>query len=63
MRPLARITVAVAACDRPGPVGRCLEAIVRGSTLPAQLVIVDQSRDSAVEAEVRAIVVPGVAVQ
>jgi GT2 family glycosyltransferase len=63
MRPLARITVAVAACDRPGPVGRCLEAIVRGSTLPAQLVVVDQSRDSAVEAEVRAIVVPGVAVQ
>jgi GT2 family glycosyltransferase len=62
MRPIARITVAVAACDRPGPLARCLEAIVRGATLPAQLVVVDQSRDSAVEAEVRALVVPGVGV-
>jgi GT2 family glycosyltransferase len=63
MRPIARITVAVAACDRPEPLVRCLEAIVRGSTLPAQLIVVDQSRDSAVEAEVRGLVVPNVAVQ
>jgi GT2 family glycosyltransferase len=63
MRPIARITVAVAACDRPQPLARCLEAIVRGATLPAQLVVVDQSRDSAVEAEVQALVTPGVAVQ
>jgi GT2 family glycosyltransferase len=63
MRPIARITVAVAACDRPHPLVRCLEAIIRGSTLPAQLVVVDQSRDGAVEAEVRGLVVPNVAVQ
>jgi GT2 family glycosyltransferase len=63
MRPVARMTVAVAACDRPGPVARCLDAIVRGATLPAQLIVVDQSRDGAVEAEVRAIVIPGVEVQ
>ena len=63
MRPVARLTVAVAACDRPGPLARCLEAIARGATLPAQLVVVDQSRDGSVEAEVRALVVPGVAVQ
>ena len=62
MRPIARFTVAVAACDRPAPLARCLEAIARGATLPAQLVVVDQSRDSAVEAEVRALVVPGVCV-
>jgi GT2 family glycosyltransferase len=63
MRPIARITVAVAACDRPGPVARCLEAILRGATLPAQIVVVDQSSDSGVEAEVRPLVAPGVAVQ
>jgi GT2 family glycosyltransferase len=63
MRPVAPITVAVAACDRPEPLARCLEAIARGATLPAQLVVVDQSRDGAVEAEVRALVVPGVSVE
>ena len=63
MRPVARITVAVAACDRPAPLARCLEAVVRGTALPAQLVVVDQSADGAVEAEVGKLVVPGVAVQ
>lgn len=63
MRPVARITVAVAACDRPAPLARCLEAIARGTTLPAQLVVVDQSADGGVEAEVAALVAPGVAVQ
>jgi GT2 family glycosyltransferase len=63
MRPVARITVAVAACDRPAPLARCLEAIARGTTLPAQLVVVDQSADGGVEAEAAALVVPGVAVQ
>jgi GT2 family glycosyltransferase len=63
MRPVARITVAVAACDRPAPLARCVEAIARGATLPAQLVVVDQSADGAVEAEVAKVVVPGMAVQ
>jgi GT2 family glycosyltransferase len=63
VRPVARITVAVAACDRPGPLARCIEAVARGSTLPAQLVVVDQSADGGVEAEVGKLVVPGVAVQ
>lgn len=62
MRPVAGITVAVAACDRPAPLARCLEAIARGATLPAQLVVVDQSADGGVEAEVGTLVVPGVAV-
>jgi len=63
MRPVARITVAVAACDRPAPLARCLEAIASGTTLPAQLVVVDQSADGGVAAEVAALVLPGVAVQ
>jgi GT2 family glycosyltransferase len=63
MRPVAPITVAVAACDRPGPVARCLDAIARGETMPTQIVVVDQSRDGGVEAEVRALVIPGVEVQ
>ena len=62
MRPVARITVAVAACDRPAPLARCLEAIARGATLPSQLVVVDQSADGAVEAEVAKVLLPGVAV-
>ncbi len=63
MSPVARITVAVAACDRPVPLARCLEAIARGDTLPAQLVVVDQSADGGVETEVAAFVARGMAVR
>jgi len=44
----AQLTVAVAAYERPESLTRCLAAILEGTVLPAQLVIVDQSRDERV---------------
>ena len=62
MRRVARITAAVAACDRPAALARCLEAIACGTVLPAQIVVVDQSDGAGVESVVGALIVPGVAV-
>jgi GT2 family glycosyltransferase len=42
------VTVAVAACDRPEALLRCLEAIAAGHALPSELIVVDQSRDGGV---------------
>jgi GT2 family glycosyltransferase len=42
----AAITVAVATMDRPGRLERCVRALVDGSMLPAELIIVDQSATS-----------------
>lgn len=39
---VAPISVAVATVDRPEALDRCLEAILTGDTLPAQLIVVDQ---------------------
>ena len=41
----ADITVAISTRHRPAALCRCVDAILGGETLPAQLVIVDQSRD------------------
>ena len=38
------VTAAIAACDRPAGLLRCVRAILQGPTLPAELVVVDQSR-------------------
>lgn len=63
MRRVVPITAAVAACDRPAALERCLEALACGTVLPAQLLVVDQSAAPDVEAVVRAMVIPGVALQ
>ena len=43
------MAVAIAACDRPKPLLRCLGALLEGELLPGEIIVVDQSRDSAVE--------------
>jgi len=43
------LSAAIAACDRPAGVVRCLGALVAGEALPAEVIVVDQSRDNAVE--------------
>jgi GT2 family glycosyltransferase len=48
-KPIAPMAVAIAACDRPGPLIRCINALLEGEVLPGQIIVVDQSRDSAVE--------------
>lgn len=42
------LSVAIAACDRPDGVVRCLRGVLEGTILPAELIVVDQSRDDAV---------------
>src|SRR5688500_13655432 len=39
------LTVAIATIDRPHSLARCVDAILTGTHLPAELVIVDQSLD------------------
>jgi GT2 family glycosyltransferase len=56
----APITAAVAACDRPEPLRRCLAALLGGEVLPAELVVVDQSSGAGVEAVVSEMHAPGV---
>jgi GT2 family glycosyltransferase/aminoglycoside phosphotransferase (APT) family kinase protein len=41
----ADVTVAIATIDRPSRLERCVAAMLAGSTLPAEIVIVDQSSD------------------
>jgi GT2 family glycosyltransferase len=45
----APVTAAVASCDRPTSLARCLEAILQGEVLPAELLVVDQSRGEGAE--------------
>src|ERR1043166_1966821 len=42
---VAEITVAIATLDRPDSLAQCLDALWSGEVIPAQLVVVDQSRD------------------
>ena len=46
--PRVPVTAAVAACDRPAALVRCLDAIFSGEALPEEVVVVDQSRDGSV---------------
>jgi GT2 family glycosyltransferase len=39
----ADLTAAVPACERPAALARCLDAILGGALLPAELIVVDQS--------------------
>jgi len=53
-KPIASMAVAIATCDRPGPLLRCLDALLEGEVLPAEIIVVDQSRDSSVKTAVLA---------
>lgn len=44
-----RYAVAIATLNRPGGLERCIEAVLSGELVPAELVIVDQSDDDATE--------------
>ncbi len=51
---LADLTVAIATRDRPEALARCLDALLAGTILPAEIVVVDQGRDDAGEQIVQA---------
>lgn len=42
---IAGISVAISTLDRPDALGRCLDALLSGEVLPAEVVVVDQGRD------------------
>lgn len=44
-RPAAAISVAISTLDRPESLGRCLDALLAGEVLPAEIVVVDQAAD------------------
>jgi GT2 family glycosyltransferase len=44
-KPIAQLTVALSSLNRPEALAGCLEALLSGDVLPAEIVIVDQSRD------------------
>lgn len=45
-RPTAALSVAISTRDRPEMVQRCLEHLLAGEVLPAEIIVVDQSGDS-----------------
>ncbi len=45
MTKAANLTAAIATRDRPAALARCLEALLSGDVLPAEIIIIDQSRD------------------
>ena len=47
------ITVGIATRSRPAQLARCLDAVLGGTVLPAEVLVVDQSRDEATTAVVR----------
>ena len=46
---LANLTVAIATLDRPQGLRRCLDALLSGDSVPAEVIIVDQSQDDATQ--------------
>jgi GT2 family glycosyltransferase len=52
--PRRGVTVAIATLDRPERLRRCVSAILAGSVLPSEIVIVDQSADEATATMVEA---------
>ena len=47
MKKIASLAVAISTLDRPGLLSRCLDALWSGDVLPAEVIIVDQSRNKA----------------
>jgi GT2 family glycosyltransferase len=46
---LVDVTVAISTLGRPGALARCLDALLSGSAVPREIVVVDQSRDNATQ--------------
>jgi GT2 family glycosyltransferase len=57
-RPTAALSVGISTRDRPEMLQRCLEHLLAGQVLPAEIVIVDQSRDSRTRQVVEGIHLP-----
>lgn len=55
MPPTSDISVAISTLDRPDDLARCIEALLAGTQVPAEIVVVDQSDDDATERLVAAI--------
>jgi GT2 family glycosyltransferase len=51
---IAQISATIATLDRPEGLARCLDALLSGSVLPAEVIIVDQSQNNATQAVVEA---------
>lgn len=49
---MADITVAIATLDRPESLARCLDGVLNGLVLPAEIIIVDQSRENATQSHI-----------
>jgi GT2 family glycosyltransferase len=49
---VAPVAVAISTLDRPDALARCLESLARGTEVPAEVVVVDQSDDRTAEAVV-----------
>ncbi len=47
MTRVARLSVAIATLDRPDGLARCLDALLAGDVLPAEILVVDQGSDDA----------------
>jgi GT2 family glycosyltransferase len=60
--PTLPIAVAISTLDRPDALARCLGSLAAGSALPAEVVVVDQSRDASARpvVEAAAAALPGV---
>jgi GT2 family glycosyltransferase/SAM-dependent methyltransferase len=52
MKRTAHISVAISTCDRPAALSACLGALLAGEILPAEVIVVDQSRDGRTQAVV-----------
>jgi GT2 family glycosyltransferase len=49
-----RLAVAIATCDRPAELARCLDALLTADVLPSEITIVDQGRDERTRTTVEA---------
>lgn len=52
MTQTANLTVGISTLERPGGVARCLDAILAGTALPAEIIVVDQSSGEATQVAV-----------
>jgi GT2 family glycosyltransferase len=52
-KPVALLSVAIATLERPEALSRCLNALLDGEVLPAEVIVVDQSTDDSTEMAVK----------
>jgi GT2 family glycosyltransferase len=53
--PAVSVSVAIATCDRPHPLARCLLALLGGTLLPDEILIVDQGSSGETAARIKAL--------